>query len=139
VREDAGALVAALRDAGVAHVAMVTGDRAAIAEPIGAALGLDAVHADRTPEGKLDVVRGTADRPVMMVGDGVNDAHRRRGDPQRAAGADRVRPAPSAARVPPTTRPSWSTSRRAPGQATASAGVRASTATRFARAPSWSP
>jgi heavy metal translocating P-type ATPase len=74
VREDAGALVAALRDGGVAHVAMVTGDRAAIAEPIGAALGLDAVHADCTPEGKLAIVRGTADRPVMMVGDGVNDA-----------------------------------------------------------------
>jgi heavy metal translocating P-type ATPase len=74
VRDDAGALVAALRDGGVAHVAMVTGDRAAIAEPIGVALGLDAVHADCTPEGKLAVVRGVADRPVMMVGDGVNDA-----------------------------------------------------------------
>lgn len=74
VREDAGALVAALRDGGVGHVAMVTGDRAAIAEPIGAALGLDAVHADCTPEGKLAVVRDVVDRPVMMVGDGVNDA-----------------------------------------------------------------
>jgi P-type E1-E2 ATPase len=32
------------------------------------------VHADCTPEDKLDVVRTAADRPVMMVGDGVNDA-----------------------------------------------------------------
>jgi P-type E1-E2 ATPase len=32
------------------------------------------VHADCTPEGKLAVVRRIADRPVMMVGDGVNDA-----------------------------------------------------------------
>ncbi|WP_445150711.1 heavy metal translocating P-type ATPase [Baekduia sp. Peel2402] len=74
VREDAAALVQALRDEGVGHIAMVTGDRSAIAEPIGVALGLDAVHADCTPEGKLEIVRTTADRPVMMVGDGVNDA-----------------------------------------------------------------
>jgi P-type E1-E2 ATPase len=74
VREDAAALVQALREGGVEHVAMLTGDRAAIAEPIGASLGLDAVHADCTPEDKLEVVRTTAGRPVMMVGDGVNDA-----------------------------------------------------------------
>jgi heavy metal translocating P-type ATPase len=78
VRADAGALVAALREAGVAHVAMVTGDRAEIAQPIGAALGLDGVYADCTPEDKLAVVRAVREQPgrapVMMVGDGVNDA-----------------------------------------------------------------
>lgn len=74
VREDAAALVQALRGGGVGHIAMLTGDRPAIAEPIGAALGLDAVHADCTPADKLEVVRTTAERPVMMVGDGVNDA-----------------------------------------------------------------
>jgi heavy metal translocating P-type ATPase len=78
VRDDAGTLVAALRDAGVRHIAMVTGDRAPIAEPIGASLGLDRVYADCTPEDKLDVVRSVRERPgmapVLMVGDGVNDA-----------------------------------------------------------------
>ena len=57
---------------------MVTGDRAQIAEPVGAALGLDRVYADCTPEDKLEVVRSVRARPdlrpVMMVGDGVNDA-----------------------------------------------------------------
>jgi magnesium-transporting ATPase (P-type) len=57
---------------------MVTGDHAQIAEPVGLALGLDRVYADCSPQDKLEVVRSVhsrADlRPVMMVGDGVNDA-----------------------------------------------------------------
>jgi P-type E1-E2 ATPase len=56
----------------------VTGDRAAVADAVGAALGLDRVYAEQSPEDKLEVVRGlraTSDlRPVVMVGDGVNDA-----------------------------------------------------------------
>jgi heavy metal translocating P-type ATPase len=78
VRDDAAPLVAALRAGGVGHIAMVTGDRAQIADPVGAALGLDRVYADCTPQEKLEVVRSVRARPdlrpVMMVGDGVNDA-----------------------------------------------------------------
>jgi len=54
---------------------MVTGDRAAAATPIAAALRLDAMLADRDPEGKLIALRAeAANGPVAMVGDGVNDA-----------------------------------------------------------------
>ena len=78
VRPDAQKMIQALRAAGIQRVAMVTGDRAAIAEPIGRKVGLDRVYADQTPEGKLDVVRTMRERPelrpVVMVGDGVNDA-----------------------------------------------------------------
>jgi heavy metal translocating P-type ATPase len=78
IRDDAGPLVDALRAAGIRHIAMVTGDRAAVAEPVGAALGLDRVYADCTPQDKLDVVGSVRARPglapVLMVGDGVNDA-----------------------------------------------------------------
>ena len=64
-----------LREAGVARIVMVTGDRAAAAQTIGAALDLDSVLADRVPSDKVDAVR-TEQRlnPTIMVGDGINDA-----------------------------------------------------------------
>jgi len=77
-RDDAPQLIASLREAGVRHVAMVTGDRAAVANEIGRQLGLDKVYAEHTPEEKLEVVRAMQQSkelsPVVMVGDGVNDA-----------------------------------------------------------------
>jgi heavy metal translocating P-type ATPase len=77
-RSDAGDLAHALRSAGIRHVAMVTGDRSSIAEEIGSQLGLDRVYAECSPEAKLEVVRAMQAnpqlRPVMMVGDGINDA-----------------------------------------------------------------
>jgi len=78
LRDDARGLAGELRDAGVRRVAMVTGDRSAVAERIAADTGLDQVFAEQSPEQKLDVVRAMrADpelAPVVMVGDGVNDA-----------------------------------------------------------------
>ncbi len=78
VREDAGGLVARLHASGIRHVALVTGDRSAVAERVGAELGVDRVYAEQTPEEKLEVVRAVRARPeltpVVMVGDGINDA-----------------------------------------------------------------
>ncbi|HEX8958940.1 MAG TPA: heavy metal translocating P-type ATPase [Solirubrobacterales bacterium] len=78
LRDDARELAGRLREAGVRRVAMVTGDRREIAERIAAETGVDSVYAEQSPEDKLDVVRGIrADpelAPVVMVGDGVNDA-----------------------------------------------------------------
>ncbi len=78
LRPDAADLVPALRRAGIRHVALATGDHRARADEIGAALGVDRTYADQAPEDKLDLVRAlraNADlNPVIMVGDGVNDA-----------------------------------------------------------------
>lgn len=78
VRDDAHTLVDSLRRQGIRHIAMVTGDRTAVAESVGSALGLDRVYAELSPEDKLEVVRELRAklelRPVVMVGDGVNDA-----------------------------------------------------------------
>ena len=64
-----------LREAGVARIVMLTGDRAAAAQTIGAALDLDSVLADRVPSDKVDAVRAEQRlNPTVMVGDGINDA-----------------------------------------------------------------
>ncbi len=78
LRADAPALIGSLRDAGVRHVAIVTGDRAEVADDVGVQLGVDRVYAEHTPEEKVNVVRSLQRsrelRPVLMVGDGINDA-----------------------------------------------------------------
>ncbi len=78
LRPDATRIVPRLRAEGVRHVAMVSGDRRSVAERIGRALGVDRVYAEQSPEDKLEVVRRLRAnrelRPVVMVGDGVNDA-----------------------------------------------------------------
>ncbi len=68
--------VASLRGAGIAHVAMVTGDNAAVARTIGTAAGVDEIHADLLPADKASVIGDLRRRfgPVVMVGDGINDA-----------------------------------------------------------------
>lgn len=75
LRADTPRAIRLLRDAGIARMVMVTGDRAAAAHAIGAALDLDAVLADRVPSDKVEAVR-TEQRlhPTIMVGDGINDA-----------------------------------------------------------------
>jgi heavy metal translocating P-type ATPase len=75
LRPDAPRMVRTLRAAGVSRVVLVTGDRADTAEAVGRIVGVDAVHADRDPADKLDIVRAEQARaPTIMVGDGINDA-----------------------------------------------------------------
>jgi heavy metal translocating P-type ATPase len=77
-REGALGLADRLREAGVVHVAMLTGDRVDIAETLGTRLGVDRVYAEQSPEQKLEVVAAIRARPglapLVMVGDGINDA-----------------------------------------------------------------
>lgn len=78
VRPDAPEAVERLRDEGIPHLAMASGDRRSVAERVGRELALDCVYAELSPEYKVEVVRRIRDdrqlRPVLMVGDGVNDA-----------------------------------------------------------------
>ena len=75
LRADTPRAIRLLREAGVKRMVMVTGDRAATAQAIGAALDLDAVLADRVPSDKVDAVRSEQRlHPTVMVGDGINDA-----------------------------------------------------------------
>ena len=78
LRPDADRIVERLRAEGVRHVAMTSGDRRSVAARVGRELGLERVYAEQAPADKLELVHSIkADpelRPVVMVGDGVNDA-----------------------------------------------------------------
>ncbi|NMN02607.1 ATPase [Bifidobacterium sp. DSM 109963] len=96
-RDNAKASLARLRELGVGHLSMLTGDKAASANIIAKEVGIDDVRAELFPEDKLAAVKNASieappaqsvwDRVVqrltgesvtrsitMMVGDGVNDA-----------------------------------------------------------------
>ena len=75
LRPDTPRAIRLLREAGIARMVMVTGDRAAAAQAIGAALDLDAVLAERIPSDKVEAVRSEQRlHPTVMIGDGINDA-----------------------------------------------------------------
>ena len=75
IRPDTPRTIRALRRRGIRQVVMATGDHPVVAEAVGAALGVDRVLAERTPEQKVEAVRAaTAEGTTIMVGDGINDA-----------------------------------------------------------------
>lgn len=81
VRDDAGVALQALRLRGW-HTTLLSGDDSAVARAVGAQLGFAASDAQgaASPEEKLAQLQQRVDiqrrsgRPVVMVGDGVNDA-----------------------------------------------------------------
>jgi heavy metal translocating P-type ATPase len=74
VRLDAAHTLAWLRKLGVRRTLMLTGDGKATAEHVAAGLGVTDVRAECLPIDKVRAVEAVTERPVMMVGDGVNDA-----------------------------------------------------------------
>jgi soluble P-type ATPase len=75
IRPDAPRVLRLLKRLGIEESVMLTGDHVTVAEPVGAAIGVDRVLADLTPEEKVSAVRQSSrDRVTIMVGDGINDA-----------------------------------------------------------------
>ena len=75
LREGAGAMLSGLRREGVKRIMLATGDRSEVARRVTEDLGLDGVRAELSPDQKvLLVLTERKNGPVMMVGDGVNDA-----------------------------------------------------------------
>jgi heavy metal translocating P-type ATPase len=76
LRPGASALVSDLGTLGIARVMLLSGDHAANARAIAAAVGIGQVIGDMLPEDKVEVVSGLVRQGerVLMVGDGTNDA-----------------------------------------------------------------
>ena len=79
VKPDGAQAIASLKQAGVQHVVMLTGDRQEVGQAVATQLGIDEFHADLLPADKVaHVERLQAELPqgrmLAMVGDGINDA-----------------------------------------------------------------
>ncbi len=75
-RAEARESLAELKHNGVRRIAMVSGDRAAVAKRVGAEIGCEEVIGDCLPQNKVEFVRAMKAKGyrVAVVGDGVNDA-----------------------------------------------------------------
>ncbi|MEM9120595.1 MAG: heavy metal translocating P-type ATPase [Cyanobacteria bacterium P01_F01_bin.56] len=76
VRPAAAQAVARLKQLGVEHVVMLTGDNPRTANSIAEQIGVDQVYAELLPEDKVEVIQKLQQQyqTVAMVGDGINDA-----------------------------------------------------------------
>jgi Cd2+/Zn2+-exporting ATPase len=75
-RSEAKEALASLKEVGVRRVAMVSGDRQAVAIRVAREIGCEEVMGDCLPQNKVDFVRAIKAKGyrVAVVGDGVNDA-----------------------------------------------------------------
>lgn len=76
IREEAYELVRELKESGIRHTVMLTGDNDRVARKVGRKLGLDHVFSELLPEDKVEKVRDCKEKGIRlaMVGDGINDA-----------------------------------------------------------------
>jgi P-type E1-E2 ATPase len=75
LRDGTQKLLQNLRSLGIARIVLATGDRADVAHAITAGLDIDSVRAELSADQKVLVVLSERKNgPVMMAGDGVNDA-----------------------------------------------------------------
>ena len=73
-RENARATIDELVSLGVTRTLMLTGDARETARQVADQVGIADVRAELLPADKVGIVKSIVDRPVVMVGDGVNDA-----------------------------------------------------------------
>lgn len=76
LRPEAQAVIAGLREAGIAHIVMLTGDSEGTARHIARKLGIETFQARLLPEDKTKFVRHLRESGarVVMIGDGINDS-----------------------------------------------------------------
>lgn len=76
IRPEAQQTISKLRKLNIQHLEMLTGDNQTTAKKISQHAGLTEYHSNLLPEDKIKALQATpkAQRPMGMVGDGVNDA-----------------------------------------------------------------
>lgn len=78
IKEDAAAGIALMKEKGVEHVIMLTGDSKAVGEAVAKKLGIDEFYSELLPQDKVEkmeeiMARKGPKEKVAFVGDGIND------------------------------------------------------------------
>ena len=80
VKQDARTAIEQMKEAGVRHTVMLTGDRKNVAEQVARETGIDSVYAELLPADKVGIVETIlvsqegSGKKTAFAGDGVNDA-----------------------------------------------------------------
>lgn len=75
LKKDTKEALSSLRDLNVNKIIMLTGDNEKTASRIAEEAGIDKYYSSLSPQGKLNIITSISDddRPIAMVGDGIND------------------------------------------------------------------
>lgn len=78
IKEDAAAGIQALKEQGIKHIIMLTGDSKAVGDAVAKKLGITEVYCDLLPQDKVTkleeiLARKQKNEKVAFVGDGIND------------------------------------------------------------------
>ncbi|MEO7364443.1 MAG: heavy metal translocating P-type ATPase [Candidatus Saccharimonadales bacterium] len=74
IRPESVSTLAMLSYLGIKHTLMLTGDNKVTAAAVAKSLNITTYHADMLPADKLHTLEAIKHRPLVFVGDGVNDA-----------------------------------------------------------------
>ena len=79
IKEDSAEALKALKELGIQHTVMLTGDSETVAQSVASKLGIDEYHAQLLPQDKVQWMKGkrkeeNGERRTAFVGDGINDA-----------------------------------------------------------------
>ncbi|GGC56419.1 copper-translocating P-type ATPase [Hoyosella rhizosphaerae] len=76
IKSESRSAIASMHNLGI-RVVMLTGDNERAAHTVAEEVGIDEVHAEVLPDGKVETIRALQERygpHVVMIGDGINDA-----------------------------------------------------------------
>jgi Cd2+/Zn2+-exporting ATPase len=78
IKEDAAAAIATMKELGIKHIIMLTGDAQSVGDAVAKKLGISEVYSELLPQDKVEkfeeiLARKGKKEKVAFVGDGIND------------------------------------------------------------------
>jgi heavy metal translocating P-type ATPase len=74
IRSESKSTLDRLKRLGIKQTLLITGDNSSTGRKVAKALGINNMYAEALPGEKLQIIESVTERPLVFVGDGVNDA-----------------------------------------------------------------